>query len=140
MKKKWFKITNHMVEGLLKLNTLLPLQLWDHLLLQRKLALNLLRTLIFHPHILEHTYMYGAVDYQATPNIMGPTLRVRVFIKARTRKIHMTQDINHKNKQNQSEKHSIILPCTQLNVKKYYSYVAMKKLNKLTQELINPVP
>jgi hypothetical protein len=71
---------NHFVAGLCTVNTSFPLYLWDKLLLQAELTLNLLRGSRMNPKLSAWEHLYGIFDYNATP--LGlPGTRVLVHDK-----------------------------------------------------------
>ena len=61
---------NHFIAGLCSTDTGFPLNLWDRLLPQALLTLNLLRRSRINPRLSAHAQVYGAFDYNRTP--VGP--------------------------------------------------------------------
>ena len=53
------KFKNHFIAGLSIIDKYFHLQLWDRLLQQAKISLNLLRQSITLPHISAYTYIFG---------------------------------------------------------------------------------
>jgi hypothetical protein len=58
---------NHFIAGLCSTDKLFPLNLWDQLLPQAEITLNLLRTSRINPKLSAYTQISGAFDYNATP-------------------------------------------------------------------------
>jgi hypothetical protein len=56
----------HFVAGLSSVDPTFPLHLWDRLLLQAEITLNLLRTSRLHPQLSAAAHFYGLVDYNKT--------------------------------------------------------------------------
>jgi hypothetical protein len=56
----------HFVAVLSSVNPTFPLQLWDRLLPQAEVTLNLLRTLRLHPQLSAAAHFHGLVDYNKT--------------------------------------------------------------------------
>jgi hypothetical protein len=56
----------HFVAGLSSVDPSLPLHLWDRLLPQAEITLNLLRTSRLHPQVSAAAYYHGLVDYNTT--------------------------------------------------------------------------
>jgi hypothetical protein len=52
--------------GLARVDPNLPLHLWDNLLPQAEMALNLLRTSRQHPHLSPAAHYHGIIDYNKT--------------------------------------------------------------------------
>jgi hypothetical protein len=61
---------NHFVAGLCTVHESFPLYLWDKLIQQAKLTLNLLSSSRMNPKLLAWEQLYGVFDYNATP--LGP--------------------------------------------------------------------
>ena len=58
---------NHCIAGLCSVDKNFPLHLWDRLLPQAILTLNLLRGSPINPKLLAHSQLFGAFDYNKTP-------------------------------------------------------------------------
>jgi hypothetical protein len=58
---------NHFIAGLSSTDKLFPLNLWDQLLPQAEITLNLLRTSCINPKLSAYAQIGGAFDYNATP-------------------------------------------------------------------------
>jgi hypothetical protein len=58
---------NHFIAGLCSTNKLFPLTLWDQLLPQAEITLNLLRMSRINPKLSAYTQISGAFDYNAMP-------------------------------------------------------------------------
>jgi hypothetical protein len=56
----------HFVAGLSSVDPTFPLQLWDRLLPQAEITLNLLRTSRLHPQLSAAAHFHGLVDYNKT--------------------------------------------------------------------------
>jgi hypothetical protein len=56
----------HFVAGLSSVDPTFPLHLWDRLLPQTEITLNLLRTSRLHPHLSATAHFHGFVDYNKT--------------------------------------------------------------------------
>jgi hypothetical protein len=56
----------HFVAGLSSVNPTFPLHLWDRLLPQAEITLNLLRTSRLHPQLSASAHLHGLVDYNQT--------------------------------------------------------------------------
>jgi hypothetical protein len=69
---------NHFVALLTSVNPDFPLALWDLLLPQANLTLNLLRTARSNPNLSAHAYLFGNFDFLATP-LAPPGTRVIAF-------------------------------------------------------------
>jgi hypothetical protein len=59
-------LKEHFVAGLSSFDPSFPLHLWDRLLSQAEIALNLLRTSRLHPHLSAAAHFHGLVDYNKT--------------------------------------------------------------------------
>ncbi|KAI2497587.1 hypothetical protein MHU86_16893 [Fragilaria crotonensis] len=71
---------NHFISGLCSVDKNFPLHLWDKLLPQAELTLNLLRGSRINPSLSAHAQLHGAVDFNRTP-IAPPGIRVLVHVK-----------------------------------------------------------
>ena len=60
---------NHFIAGLCTTDPDFPLHLWDLLLPQAELTLNLLRGARVNPRLSAHEYLHGHYDYTATPTV-----------------------------------------------------------------------
>jgi hypothetical protein len=56
----------HFVAGISSVDPAFPLHLWDRLLLQAEITLNLLRTSRLHPQLSAAAHFHGLVDYNKT--------------------------------------------------------------------------
>jgi hypothetical protein len=56
----------HFVAGLASVDTDFPMHLWDRLLPQAEMSLNLLRTSRLHPQLSAAAHLHGLVDYNKT--------------------------------------------------------------------------
>jgi hypothetical protein len=56
----------HFMAGLSSVDPTFPLHLWDRLLPQVEITLNLLRTLRLHPQLSAAAHFHGLVDYKKT--------------------------------------------------------------------------
>jgi hypothetical protein len=56
----------HFVAGLSSVDPSFPMRLWDRLLTQAEITLNLLRTSCLHPHLSAASHYHGLVDYNKT--------------------------------------------------------------------------
>jgi hypothetical protein len=56
----------HFMAGLSSVDTNFPLHLWDRLLPQAEITLNLLRTLKLHPQLSAAAHFHGLIDYNKT--------------------------------------------------------------------------
>ena len=75
---------NHFIAGLSTTNPDFPLHLWDKLIPQAELTLNLLRTSRLHPQLSAHTHLMGQFDFNATP-LAPPGTRVLLHEKPNQR-------------------------------------------------------
>jgi hypothetical protein len=57
----------HFVAGLSSVDPNFPLHLWDRLLPQAEITLNLLRTSRQHPQLSASAHFHGLIDYKKTP-------------------------------------------------------------------------
>ena len=58
---------NHFISGLCSTDPNFPLHLWDRLIEQANITLNLLRTCRIHPHLSAHAALHGEYHFDATP-------------------------------------------------------------------------
>jgi len=58
---------NHFISGLCSTHPDFPLNLWDKLLPQAELTLNLLRPSRIQPHLSAYAQLYGPFQYNSTP-------------------------------------------------------------------------
>ena len=75
---------NHFIAGLCSVDKNFPLHLWDKLLPQAELTLNLLRGSRINPKLSAHAQMHGHFDSNRTP-LAPPGIRVLVHVKPRER-------------------------------------------------------
>ncbi|KAI2496471.1 hypothetical protein MHU86_18012 [Fragilaria crotonensis] len=75
---------NHFIAGLCGVDKNFPLHLWDKLLPQAEITLNLLRGSRINPKLSAHAQMHGAFDFNRTP-LAPPGIRVLVHIKPNER-------------------------------------------------------
>jgi hypothetical protein len=75
---------NHFVAGLSSTDEQFPLHLWDRLLPQALLTLNLLRTSRINPQLSAHAQLFGAFDFNRTP-LAPPGTRVLIHEKPAVR-------------------------------------------------------
>jgi hypothetical protein len=68
---------NHSISGLCSVDPNFPLKLWDKLLPQETLKLNLLRKSWINPRMSAFAQLYGHFDFNRTP--MAPPWRPRNF-------------------------------------------------------------
>jgi hypothetical protein len=66
---------NHFVAGLCSTNSDFPLRLWDSLLPQAEITLNLLRAARINPHVSAYETLFGKFDYNKNP-LMPPGVKV----------------------------------------------------------------
>ena len=71
---------NHFVAGLCSVDKNFPLHLWDKLLPQAELTLNLLRGSRINPKLSAHAQVHGHFDFNQTP-LAPPGIRVLVHLK-----------------------------------------------------------
>jgi hypothetical protein len=57
----------HFVRGISSVDPTFPLHLWDRLLPQTEITLNLLQTSRLHPQLSATDHFHGLVDYNKTP-------------------------------------------------------------------------
>ena len=69
---------NHFVAGLASTHPQFPLYLWDELLPQAELTLNLLRSSRTCPKLSAHAHLHGIFDYNATP-LAPPGCRAIIY-------------------------------------------------------------
>ena len=74
---------NHFIAGLCSVDKNFPLHLWDRLVPQALLSLNLLRGSRVNPKLSAHAQIHGAFDFNATP-LAPPGIRVLVHDKRGT--------------------------------------------------------
>ena len=77
---------NHLIAGLCSTDRNFPLHLWDRLLPQALISLNLLRTSRLNPRLSAWAQVHGAFDYNRTP-LAPPGTRVLIHEKP---KVHET--------------------------------------------------
>ncbi|EEC47130.1 predicted protein [Phaeodactylum tricornutum CCAP 1055/1] len=77
---------NHFIAGLCTTNPDFPLHLWDRLLPQALITLNLLRRSRINPKLSAHAQLHGAFDYNRTP-LAPPGTRVLVHVKPSVREM-----------------------------------------------------
>ena len=75
---------NHFIAGLCSTNPDFPLNLWDQLLPQAEITLNLLRRSRINPQLSAHVQIHGAFDFNRTP-LGPPGTRVLVHEKPSVR-------------------------------------------------------
>ncbi len=68
---------NHFISGLCSTHPDFPLNLWDKLLPQCEITLNLLRSSRINPHLSAYAQLHGNFDYNATP-LAPPGMKVLV--------------------------------------------------------------
>ena len=71
---------NHFIAGLSSLPADFPMNLWDRLLPQALLTLNLLRTSRLHPQLSSQAHVHGLFDFNRTP-LAPPGIRVLIHVK-----------------------------------------------------------
>jgi hypothetical protein len=71
---------NHFIAGFCSIDKNFPLHLWDKLLPQAELTLNLLRGSRLNPKLSAHAQMHGHFDCNCTP-VAPPGIRVLVHVK-----------------------------------------------------------
>ena len=71
---------NHFIAGLCSVDKNFPLHLWDKLLPQAEITLNLMRGSRINPKLSAHAQMHGHFDFNRTP-LAPPGIRVLVHIK-----------------------------------------------------------
>ena len=76
---------NHFIAGLCTTDPRYPLCLWDELVPQAELTLNLMRGARLNPKLSAHEYLHGPFDYNATP-IAPPGMHVITHDKPKDRK------------------------------------------------------
>jgi hypothetical protein len=76
---------NHFVAGLCSTDTRFPMHLWDRLLEQASITLNLLRPSRRHPKISAYNMLEGTFDYNKTP-LAPPGTKVIIHEKLQQRK------------------------------------------------------
>jgi hypothetical protein len=75
---------NHFIEGLSSTDNAFPLNLWNLLLPQAIITLNLLRTSRMNPKLSAYAQVHGQIDFNVTP-IGPPGTKVQVHNKPDTR-------------------------------------------------------
>ena len=70
---------NHFISGLCNTDPQFPLSLWDKLILQAELTLNLLRLSRINPNLSPYAQLNGNFDFNRTP-IAPPGLKVLTHI------------------------------------------------------------
>lgn len=75
---------NHFIAGLCSLDPDFPLHLWDRLLPQAEMTLNMLRGSRMNPRLSAHVQLHGLFDFNRTP-IAPPGIRVLVHEKPNQR-------------------------------------------------------
>ena len=75
---------NHLIAGLCSTDTSFPLHLWDRLVPQAELTLNLLRTSRINPKLSAHAQLHGAFDFNCTP-LVPPGTKIIVHEKPQQR-------------------------------------------------------
>ena len=76
---------NHFIAGLCSTDKDFPLNLWDRLLPQALITLNLLRISRINPHLSAYAQVHGAFDFNRTP-LAPPGTRVLIHEKPSVRK------------------------------------------------------
>ena len=77
---------NHFIAGLCSTDKDFPIHLWDHLLPQAGLFLNVLRGSRINPSLSAWTQLHGTFDFNRTP-IVPPSIRVLVHDKPTTQRM-----------------------------------------------------
>ena len=75
---------DHLIAGLSSTDTKYPLHLWDQLIPQANITLNLLRRSRINPQLSAYAHLYGAFDFNKTP-MAPPGTRVLVHEKPAVR-------------------------------------------------------
>jgi hypothetical protein len=75
---------NHFIAGLCSTNPRFPVTLWDKLIPQAVLTLNLLRTSRLNPNLSAHAQIFGLFDFNKTP-LAPPGTRALIFEDPETR-------------------------------------------------------
>lgn len=76
---------NHFIAGLATTDPNFPLHLWDRLLPQAVISINILRTSRINPNLSAYAQVFGQFDFMATP-LAPPGIHVLVHEKPRDRK------------------------------------------------------
>ena len=76
---------NHLIAGLCSTDKAFPLNLWDRLLPQALISLNLLRASRISPLLSAYAHVHGAFDYNRTP-LAPPGTRVLIHEKPSVRR------------------------------------------------------
>ena len=71
---------DHLLAGLASLDPNFPMHLWDRLLLQATITLNLLRPSRLNPKLSAYAYLNGDFNYMATP-LAPPGIKVEIHQK-----------------------------------------------------------
>jgi hypothetical protein len=79
-----YTFKNHFIAGLCTTDPKFPLILWNHLLPQALIRLNLLRTSRINPRLSAHAQVHGEFDYTRTP-LAPPGTRVHIHEKPELR-------------------------------------------------------
>ena len=75
---------NHFIAGLCSTHPSFPLNLWDRLLPQALITLNLLRSAHINPQLSAQALIYGSFDFNRTP-LAPPGTKVLIHIKPKER-------------------------------------------------------
>ncbi len=75
---------NHFIAGLCSTDSRFPLKLWDRMLPQALITLNLLRGSRINPKLSAYAQVHGPFDFNATP-LAPPGIRVLVHVKPEVR-------------------------------------------------------
>ena len=75
---------NHFIAGLASTDKYFPLHLWDKLVPQAEITLNLLRNSRLHPHLSAYAHLFGPFDFNATP-MAPPGTKVLIHEKPHQR-------------------------------------------------------
>ena len=73
---------NHFIAGLATVHPEFPLSLWDQLIEQGEISLNLMRRSRQHPHLSSYEHLRGFFDYNATP-LVPPGQKAVVHIRSK---------------------------------------------------------
>ena len=76
---------NHFISGLCSTNPTFPLNIWDKLIPQAVITLNLLRSSRINPQLSAYAQLYGAFDYNRTP-LAPPGIKLLTHIRPENRK------------------------------------------------------
>ena len=69
---------NHFIAGLCSVDKDFHLQLWDRLLQQETISINLIRQSRTLPHISAYTHIFGEFDFNRTP-LSPPGTRIVIY-------------------------------------------------------------